>query len=662
MPPETAVPPAPPPGPDAPPPRRPPGRLTAHPWRTALGILALALIALIALWDWNWFKGPIERIVQAQTGRTLTIGGDLDVDLGRVTTLRADALAFGNADWSDATTMAATDRLELSIEVLPLLFRRQMRIPEIRLTRPQLRLETGPDGQGNWDFLSDDEPGGEPMQLRSLWVDDGRLLFLDPASKTDIDLAVASREPGAEDAAPPVDLAGDGHWRGAAFELEGRAQSPLSLQDQENPYRIDLRARAGATRARARGALIDPFRLRSFDLQMALSGRNLEELYPLLGLALPATPPYSLDGRLRREGDTWRYQGFAGKVGDSDLGGDVTIETARERPLFKADLVSTRLDLDDLAGFLGGTPRSDAGEPLDPALATQAQEQTARGRVLPDTAYRLDKLRAMDADVRLRAQRIEADLPLDDMDAHLLLEDGLVRLDPLNFGVAGGDIRATVRMDARQKTIRTRLDASVRGLDLGGLFPDSALANDAVGRIGGHARLAGTGNSIAAMLGSADGEIAVGMGRGQVSALLVELAGIDIAEALGFLITQDRKIPVRCAFGDFAVEQGVMQTRALAFDTTDTIIVGEGTIDLGEERLDLLLRPRPKDRSLLSLRSPLVIGGTFADPSFRPDMKRLGLRGALAVALGSIAPPAALLATLELGGGEDSGCGGEYAR
>jgi hypothetical protein len=74
------------------------------------------------------------------------------------------------------------------------------------------------------------------------------------------------------------------------------------------------------------------------------------------------------------------------------------------------------------------------------------------------------------------------------------------------------------------------------------------------------------------------------------------------------------------------------------------------------------LRPRPKDRSILSFRTPLQIGGTFKDPSFRPDLKKLGLRGAVALALGTIAPPAALLATIELGPGQDSDCGGKYAK
>src|SRR5690606_21909197 len=129
-----------------------------------------------------------------------------------------------------------------------------------------------------------------------------------------------------------------------------------------------------------------------------------------------------------------------------------------------------------------------------------------------------------------------------------------------------------------------------------------------------------------------------------------------------YLLTQDRQIPIRCAFGVFTVKDGLMQTETLAFDSTDTILIGEGDVSLKDERLDLLIRPRPKDISILSLRSPLRVSGTFKQPAFRPDMKALGLRGALALALGSIAPPAALLATFETGPGEDSDCGGRYAK
>ena len=633
---------------------------TGHPWRTVLVAVALALVVLALLWDWNWFKGPVERAVEARTGRSFEIGGDLDVDLGRTTTISADRLRLGNADWSKQARMASADRLELQIRPFALL-RGAVVIPEIRLANPDVRLETGPEGAGNWDFGMDDS--GEPPRLQRIWIDDGHLRFVDAANKTDIKVDVASREAKKAGGAPPVALEGGGQWAGNRFTLEGSAESPLELQQTDKPYRIDLHAAAGATKAHARGTLVNPFQFRSFDLRMALSGKNLEDLYPLLGISLPPTPPYALDGRFTRDGTTWRYEGFTGKVGDSDLAGTASVETGGDRPFLRADLVSKRLDFDDLAGFIGGAPQAGGDESTNPELQALAAQRDADPKLLPDTPYELEKLRAMNADVRLKAQRINApSLPLDDMDAHLFLDNGVLRLDPLNFGVAGGDIRSTIRMDARDKTIRTRADLTARGLNLGELFPDAKLTDDAVGAIGGVVAITGTGNSIAGMLGSADGDIALGMGRGQISNLLMELAGIDIYESLKFLIGKDHKVPIRCAFGDFSVEDGLMTSRALAFDTTDTIIVGEGTVNLRDETLDLLLKPRPKDRSILALRSPLVVDGTFKDPSFRPDFKRLGLRGAIALALGSIAPPAALLATIDLGGGEDSGCGGQYAK
>ncbi|WP_414715828.1 AsmA family protein [Stenotrophomonas sp. CFBP8980] len=631
-------------------------------WLAVLVFLLAAILLLIALWDWNWFKGPVERIVQAKTGRALQIG-NLDVDLGWVTTIRADSITFANAEWAKQPKMASADRVEIDVRVWPLL-RGSVQLPEIRLTRPDALLQTAPkaDQAGNWDFMGESS-GGEPLQLRRLHIDDGRLQFLDERGRTDIQVAVRSGEPKQVDAAPPLLVSGKGEWQGNAFTLRGNTESPLELTHSGQPFRIHLDGRAGATHAVASGTLINPFQFQTFKLQFRLSGQDMEDLYPLLGIALPSTPPYRLDGQLSRDHQVWQYQKFNGTVGDSDLGGDVKVEVGGERPRLTANLVSKRLDFDDLAGFVGAPPKTGGEETANAEQKAEAARLAAKATILPDTPYNLGKLRSMDADVRLRAQRINApSLPLDDMDAHLFLDDGLLRLEPLNFGVAGGDIRSTVRMDARRPQIATSLKASVRRVQLGRLFPDAKLAEQASGGIGGEIDLTGNGNSIAAMLGSSDGTVAVGMGKGHVGNLIMELAGLDVAESLKFLFTGDKQIPLRCAFADFGVKDGLMDSRALAVDTTDTLIVGEGTVNLKNEQMDLLLKPRPKDISILALRSPLRISGTFKDPGFRPDFKALGLRGAIALALGSIAPPAALLATFEPGPGKDSDCGGKYAK
>ncbi|MCS3745456.1 hypothetical protein FHY18_000986 [Xanthomonas arboricola] len=631
-------------------------------WLIGLGGVAAVLAIFVLLFDWNWLRGPVERIVSAKTGREFRLG-HLDVDLGRTTTVRGERLQLANAAWSKRGAMAELNAAEIDVELWPLL-RGKVRLPEIRLDQPTVLLEAGNDTHpGNWVFDDQDGNGSMP-RLGRLLVTKGRLRYIDDDARSDIDVAINSLAPARSDQrAAPIGIDGKGRWKGYPFTLKGNTASPLELSQSEHPFRIDLRGSAGATRTHVRGTLTNPFQFRVFDLQMALSGQDMQDLYPLTGVAMPSTPPYTLDGRLRRDGQVWRYEKFTGTAGDSDLSGTAEVDLRNKRPLLRADLASRRLDFDDLAGFVGAPPKTGGDESANAQQKKQAAQLAASARILPTTPYDLTKLRAMDAQVRWRAQRINApSWPLDDMDASLTLKDGLLQLDPLNFGVAGGDIRSAIRMDARNPVIVTQLKAGIRGIRLDRLFPDAALAKQASGAIGGALDLRGRGNSIAAMLGSADGSIGVGMGRGHVGNLIMELAGLDIAESLKYLFTTDRQIPVRCMFGDFAVKDGLMQSRALAFDSTDTIIVGEGNISLKDETLDLLLRPRPKDRSILSLRSPLRVGGTFKDPSFHPDYKALGLRGAIAIGLGMIAPPAALLATFEPGPGKDSKCGGKYAK
>ncbi|WP_146257090.1 AsmA family protein, partial [Stenotrophomonas maltophilia] len=89
-------------------------------WLTVLVFLLAVILVVIALWDWNWFKGPVERAVHARTGRALHIG-HLDVDLGRTSTIRADAITFANAAWAKQPNMATADRVEIDVRVWPLL-------------------------------------------------------------------------------------------------------------------------------------------------------------------------------------------------------------------------------------------------------------------------------------------------------------------------------------------------------------------------------------------------------------------------------------------------------------------------------------------------------------------------------------------------------------
>jgi uncharacterized protein involved in outer membrane biogenesis len=295
-------------------------------------IIAGLIVAFGVLWwvfDWNWFKHPIERRVEAATGREFSIDGDLSVHLGLIPILRAEGLRLANAGWSGQKEMARIDTLEISIRLLPLL-RGRIEVPVLRLEKPQLLLERNEAGEGNWKFADHADSGpGRPWRIERLVVTDGELRAHEPKLKTDLrlDIHTAAADAGAGPAA--LVAHGEGKYRDGDFELSGRVDSPLALRDVDKPYHIDVRARAGATHAHVRGDLIAPLQMEDINVFFMLSGENLADLHKLIGLVLPATPPYALSGELGHTGSVWSYRKFDGTVGDSDLGGDLSVDVGQ---------------------------------------------------------------------------------------------------------------------------------------------------------------------------------------------------------------------------------------------------------------------------------------------------------------------------------------------
>jgi uncharacterized protein involved in outer membrane biogenesis len=399
-----------------------------------------------------------------------------------------------------------------------------------------------------------------------------------------------------------------------------------------------------------------PIDLQHFEVKAEIEGQDLADLYTLLGFAVPESPPYSLSGKLARDGATVQYRDFHGRIGDTDMAGDLSVDLDRNPPFARAKLVSKHLDLDDLAVLVGAPPATGAGETANAAQRAQAEERARSARLLPDRPFHLGKLRALDADVTLEATEVESKrLPVESLAARAQLDDGVLSIRPLEVGVAGGKVEGSVKLDARQDVLESGADLEASDVDLPRLFP--RLEETSIGRIAGTVKLDARGNSLAKMFATADGEIATGMGKGRMSNLLLELAGLDVAESLKFLLGHDKSVDVRCAYADFSVDDGVMHSRAMAMDTSDTVITGEGKIDLRDEELDLTLRPRPRDISPIALRVPLEVGGTLKDPSFRPKAGPLATRAAIAGVLYAIAPPAALLALIETGPGGKVQCG-----
>ena len=269
----------------------------------------------------------------------------------------------------------------------------------------------------------------------------------------------------------------------------------------------------------------------------------------------------------------------------------------------------------------------------------------------------------MNADVIYSALDIRhvKQLPLDKGSVHVKLNNGVLQLDPLSLGVAGGTFAGRITIDINQTpaAFNTRFD--VRAVQLNQLFPTIQTTKSSYGKISGRVDLKGRGNSMAQMLASSSGDVGLLMSKGEISNVLMELMGLDGGELIKFFLRGDKNVQLRCAAAAFDVKQGLMTSKVILLDTADTVIDGSGQINLANETLDILLKPQPKDKSILSLRSPLKITGTCGAPSAFPDKGALAGRAGLAIALGVINPLLGLLATIETGPGQDADCSASLA-
>src|SRR5450759_5312662 len=150
----------------------------------------------------------------------------------------------------------------------------------------------------------------------------------------------------------------------------------------------------GTTKAGIDGMLLDPLHLKAEQLNFQLEGSDLALLFPIIGVPIPPTPAYKLAGFLDHAGDVWTFRRFKGTVGQSDLAGDFAVDRGKHPQKITADLVSQKLAMKDLGGFIGvdrGTQR--------------AQTPPPSGRVLQADPFSLEKLQAADADVHFRGEK-----------------------------------------------------------------------------------------------------------------------------------------------------------------------------------------------------------------------------------------------------------------
>lgn len=632
----------------------------------ALMYLPLALVGvallLALLFEWNWLRRPIERYVASTTGRQLVLAGDMSGSWSLPPTLVFRDVRYANPDWATQPNLLEAE--EIAITISPWALLRSPRVIEaVEIRGARVGLETGTEDRRSWRFdTTQSDPASAPV-LRRLLIERGEVRYLDQASQTDILARVGSRDEGST----AIDI--HGRARGTpvavamvtvgATEVFGAATAPGTVAPA-----LRGKGTIGDARIDFSGHLGPGYAANGTRLKLVASGPDLAAFRPLARAAIPGTPPYRIDADVAVEQDKVGVVLRPSSFGASRLQGKMEVAYGGERVGVVGRFSADPLDFADLGPLIGvaakepakGARRSGGG-----ATAPGKRPAPADGaaRILPATPIDTAFWPNVDLDLGLAATRVVNDgrWAIDTFEFRTRLDRGTLTVSPLSVSIAGGKIDGSFSLARNGKALTLKSQARFSGLRLSRLLPATDRTEASLGSINGSFDLSGEGNSIATILGGANGRLALMTGSGQISNLLLELVGLDGGEALRFLIGGDRRSRLRCAVASLPVRAGVVSAEAVVIDTDDTLIAITGSANLRNEQFDFTMHPQPKDWSLFSVRSPIHLRGSFSQPAISVDAKSLGLRAAGVILLGLINPLAALIPLIETGGGKDADCG-----
>ncbi|MFZ6646360.1 AsmA family protein [Undibacterium sp. TJN25] len=646
---------------------------------TVLALVALVAIAIILFlnYDWNRARPWLNTRVSDAIGRPFSINGNLALTWEKPPTrlpgwrnyipwphLSGEDIRIANPDWAkSAPYMTQIQRVHFSLNPLPLLDKK-ISIPALELEAPSVALERLSATQNNWTFKTSDTPSEWKLALDEIVFAKGVVKLKDAVKHADITANIDTLDD--KQAAASGNLYGIGWTLSGSLNQEkvggnGKAGGVLSLQKLNSPFPLEADMQIGkSVKVQIKGTLTNPSDLAAVDMRLHLAGSSMAKLYALTGVVLPETPPFSTEGHLtgrpNRSGGNWVYDKFTGKVGSSDLAGTLEYTSQQNgaplaRPLLSGALVSRLLQFDDLGPLIGAD--SNASKQNRGAAPVQPSD-----KVLPVEQFNTERWGSMDADIKFTGNKIirSKDLPIDNLVTNVHLKDSVISLTPLNFGAAGGNFSSNIKLDGRNQLIKAEMKVSARHLKLKNLFPSFEAMKASLGEINGDASLSATGSSIASLLGNSNGEVKALINQGSISKLLLEEMGLNIGNIVLTQLSGDKQIEINCLASDFAVTNGVMQTRTFVVDTQESITNVDGQVNLSKEQLDLKINPHSKGLRLISLRTPLYVTGSFKNPKLSLDKGVLAMKAGGAVALAVLAPIAALVPLVTVGPGRDSPC------
>ena len=608
-------------------------------------VLPGAAILYVMSIDYNQYKGLIASEVERATGRKLTITGKVALALSLTPTLTIKDLSLANIPGGSRPQMIVLKRLEVQMQLLPLLSR-QVKIDLVVLRGADILLETNKTGHGNWVFSHAETGSAGPAaaagegapspEISLVKIRDSLVTYREGDSGMTRSLRIDRLDAATKGGRIDLDLAA--LIGKAPVTVKGSVGAPQLLSGGA-PFPFDLMVASGSSTASIKGAVGDIVQMQGLAADIAAQGKRLSELSDLAGIPLPPLGPYRFAGKAVDIPDGYRINDLTLAMGGSSLKGELALTYAK-RPKVTADLAADTLDLRDFGVTPGHGGPDDAvvfsADPLPFALLNEA-----------------------DADLKITAKRfVREGAVFSDVKLTLALNAGKLQVKPLSASIQGGTLVVYLTADGARMPPPVTLDLTQSNAEAGSLLTfltGTRILN------GGRAHLrvngASAGNSLHALAAGLNGSFDYDMGAGNIDNAYARIFLANLFTLVSFG-SSGNSSNVKCLAGRFDIRGGVATARHLAMETKGAIIIGKGTINLGTEQLDLHLSPYATAPNLTNFAVPIMIHGNMSNPQVGPD--------AAAIARGTVTLPLTALTTLGgivglEAGGNPANCGAAAA-
>jgi len=450
----------------------------------------------------------------------------------------------------------------------------------------------------------------------------------------------------------PLRLYAEGQLDHTPFRLRFSGGPMSDLLANKGFWPVNIRADVPRAMVELSGYVDLPHPGEKFSLQVRVKGDNLRDLDFLATTGLPDAGPLEIAGLVTKSPVGFHVTNLEGSLAGSDVKGHVTVMTKRNRPRVMGTLVAERIvfrepkpnpaDITNqkkgsVLGAITSTVTgvgSKAIDALTGSIGDSKSSQDSDGRVFPDFVFPVDSLRALDLSLESEIKHlIREEQDLGNVKFRLTLEDGLLTLQPVTGNLWSGEIDGGLLLDVKPYVPTLEVNLNIRGLDYGGVTKTLGGTEMIKGQSQSiKLTLKGRGDTLNEVLGRANGQFELVDGPLELSTKYIDLWAADfLTTALSTAWKAEPVTKLNCAVGYFDIDEGEMKTDNILIDTHRVTIGGAGTLNLASEYLDLILTPKPKDPSLVSLAHTVRFTGPLSDPDVSRDNLRIAESGGWAL-------------------------------